>query len=442
VVSLRRKIEDQLKRWKDSSERLVLLLRGARQVGKTYSIRVLGKTFPYFIELNFEEQIESKVFFDGDLNVVEICEKLSAYTQVPIIPGKTLLFFDEIQACPRCLQSLRFFHEKMPGLHVAAAGSLLEFAISEIPSFGVGRISSIFMYPMSFMEFLWAEGSLLLADYIEKNTTCHSIDAPLHNKLLERIRTYFVLGGMPAVIHAYCKRRDLIECKNMLDSLLISLVDDFAKYVRHSEPQILRDVFRSVSQQAGSKFMYSAIESIKLRESKKALDVLERAGLVYRIYHSTATGIPLGAQINEKRFKILPFDTGLHQRMLGLDLSEQLVKNIDDIVNKGSIAEVFAGLEMIAGTPPGQRPEVFYWHREQPDSNAEVDYIVQKSERIIPVEVKSGTRGSMQSLRIFLAERNLAFGIRLSQENASRYDKIIAIPLYMAGMIPAALNLP
>jgi uncharacterized protein len=433
---MKRTIDAALDEWKFKSNRLVLLLRGARQVGKTYSVRALGATFPHFLEINFEAQAQACVFFEGDLNINDLCEKLSAYTRVPIIPGETLIFFDEVQACPRCLRALRFFYEKLPALHVVAAGSLLEFAISEIPSFGVGRIASLFMQPMSFKEFLCAEGSELLADYVKKNGVSKPLDAPFHEKLLERLRIYLLIGGMPAVVDAYCKKRNLLDCQELIDGLLISLMDDFAKYNKRASSHILRDTLRSVSRQAGGKFKYSAVgDGMLIRETKSALDILERAGIIYRIYHTAARGIPLGAQVNDRKFKIIPFDSGLHQRMLGLEMSEHLVMSHEAMVNRGNNAEVFAGLEIIACGPGFRRPEIYYWHREQPESNAEVDYVIQKGERIMPIEVKSGVRGRMQSMRIFLSERNIPFGVRLSQENISRYENILSLPLYMAGMV-------
>jgi predicted AAA+ superfamily ATPase len=433
---MKRSIETALNEWKQKTGRLILLLRGARQVGKTYSVRMLGRSFPHFLEINFEAQTHAKVFFDGDINCAEVCERLAAYAGVPVIPGKTLLFFDEVQACPACLRALRFFHEQMPELHVVAAGSLLEFALAEIPSFGVGRIASLFMYPMSFMEFLRAEGSAMLADYIEKNGLEKPLDAPLHTKLLEKLRICTILGGMPAVIENYCTTHDLLVCQEILDHLLTSLFDDFAKYNTRVSPRILRDTMRSVSRQAGGKFMYTAVgEEFSIREIKSALENLEMAGLIYRVCHTAGRGVPLGAEINDRRFKIIPFDIGLHQRLCGLSLAEYLTMGHEELVNKGSIAEVFAGIELITSNALFKRPELYYWHREKHDSNAEVDYVIQKGMKIFPVEVKSGTKGSMQSMRIFLEERSLSRGIRLSQENCANYENISAVPVYMAGMI-------
>lgn len=433
---MKRTIETALYEWKQKTGRLILLLRGARQVGKTYSVREFAKSFPHFLEINFEAQTQAKVFFEGDFSCADICERLAAYSGVPVIAGKTLLFFDEVQACPACLRALRFFHEQLPQLHVVAAGSLLEFALAEIPSFGVGRVASLFMYPMSFAEFLHADESGMLAEYCLKNGIDKPIDAPLHQKLLEKYRIYTILGGMPAVIENYRKTHDLLESQEIIDHLLTSLFDDFTKYKAHVSSRILRDTLRSIARQAGGKFMYTAVgEEFSTREIKAALEILERAGMIYRVCHSAARGIPLGAEINDRRFKIIPFDVGIQQRLCGLSLADYLTMGHETLVNKGSIAEVFVGIELVVSNPFSKRPELYYWHREKRDSNAEVDYVIQRGMEIIPVEVKSGTKGSMQSMRIFLAERSLPRGIRLSQETQAHYQNITVVPIYMAGMI-------
>jgi hypothetical protein len=155
--------------------------------------------------------------------------------------------------------------------------------------------------------------------------------------------------------------------------------------------------------------------------------------LAYRIYHTTARGIPLGSQINTRKFKVILFDVGVHQRMLGLDLQDHIVKSHEDMINKGNIAELFAGLELIASGPSYSRPQLYYWHREAKSSNAEVDYVVQRGDRLLPIEVKSGTKGRMRSLRIFMEERNLDIGVRVSEENYGRYENIVVLPIYAVG---------
>jgi predicted AAA+ superfamily ATPase len=433
---MNRKIDKELKRWKNDPQRNVLLVRGARQVGKTYSVRVLGESFAHLLEVNFEEHQEVRKFFAGPLSPDVIVEKLAAYFGVPVIPGKTLLFFDEVQACPDCLRSLRFFNEKMPQLHVAAAGSLLEFVLSEIPSFGVGRITSLFMYPLSFVEFLDALGMEPLAAVMARANTKNPVDTVLHRKLLDVMRTYCAIGGMPAVVGHYLADRDLRGCRRVLDDLVVSFRDDFAKYRRQAPVRQLQEVFMSVALQTGGKFTYTAVNrALSHYEIKTALDLLVKAGLVHQVLHTDARGIPLGAQVNPRRFKAILFDIGVYQRLVDLDLPAYLAQDDVDLVNKGPLAELFAGLEMIAAGPSGERPQLYYWHREARNSNAEVDYVFPQGAIPVPVEIKSGRRGAMQSMHLFMAERKLERGIRLSQENYGEYGTIETIPLYAAGTI-------
>ncbi len=419
--------------WRDKNDRNVLLVRGARQVGKTYLVRELAKTFENYIEVNFEEHREIHSFFAGNLTPMPICEKLSAYFRVPVIPGKTLLFFDEIQACPDALSSLRFFKEKMSGLHVVASGSLLEFALEELPSQGVGRISSLFMYPMSFTEFLEALNEIPLLELMQNADEDNPIDDAFHNKLVDLLKTYQLIGGMPQVVDAYVQRRDLNECMEILDSLLVVLRDDFAKYKKRAPVSRLVEVYNSIFMQAGNKFMYSRIESNSSPAPlKESMEMLIKAGLAIKVLHTSAQGIPLSSQVKSSKFKLLPSDTGLMQRALGLDMSILLVANDIDIINKGSLAEVFVGLELIRSSSPLIKPELHYWHRESRGSSAELDYVVQYKNQILPIEVKAGSSGKMRSMHMFLEQRNLVCGVRMSLENFSKYGKIKSMPLYCA----------
>lgn len=428
---MNRTIDKWLYKWRDKEDRDVLLLRGARQIGKTYSINELGKSFEYYLEVNFEEHREVHSFFKGNLTPAPICEKLSAYYGISIVPGKTLLFFDEIQACPKAMSSLRFFREKMPDLHVAASGSLLEFAIEEIPSQGVGRISSLFMYAMSFSEFIEALGEEALLEIITTSSPSDPIDTAFHHKLVDLYRTYQLIGGMPKVVQAYVNKRDLNECMELLDSLLVILRDDFAKYKKRAPVSRLVDVHNSIFNQAGRKFMYSRIESnCSPAPLKTSMDMLIKAGLAVKVLHSSARGLPLSSQSNSSKFKLLPSDTGLMQRAMGLNMSQLLVASDIDIVNKGNLAEVFVGLELIKNASPVINPSLHYWHRESRGSSAELDYIIQHDNEILPIEVKAGTSGKMRSMHMFLEERNLKRGIRISLENFSSYGNIETLPLY------------
>ncbi|MGA1824196.1 MAG: ATP-binding protein [bacterium] len=429
---MKREISEKLTKWRDKNGRKVLLVRGARQVGKTYSIREFGKNFDGFLEVNFEEHPEVKSFFSASLNPSHILEKLSLYFNYQIKAGETLLFFDEIQACPDAIRSLRFFYEKMPQLHLIAAGSLLEFALAEIPSFGVGRIDTLFMFPMNFFEFLEAIGAELLIDLIKNASPGNPVDPTLHLKTMDIVKTFQLIGGLPEVVKKYVETKNLLECQEIIDSLILNYIDDFAKYRKKTAPEKLQEVFKSLSLQAGAKFKYSNISSERSSSYKTALDLLLRAGLAYKVFHTSARGIPLGAQIKDNKFKVVIFDVGIYQRMQGLDLSEYVISDYTKLINKGALAELFVYNELISSGTSSIKPEIYYWHREKRGSNAEVDYIVAINGKILPIEVKSGTKGQMQSMFLFLSERKLSTGIRLSGENFSKYEKVLAMPIYAA----------
>jgi predicted AAA+ superfamily ATPase len=425
-----------LQEWKNSQNRKVLLVRGARQVGKTYSIRELGKSFEYCLEVNFDEEQSIHTIFEETSNPDVICENLSGFYGVPIIPGKTLLFFDEIQACVPAMKALRYFYEKLPDLHVIAAGSLLEFALKELPSFGVGRIRSIYMYPLSFNEFLIANGAESLLKLLKKGAPQIPLSEPIHKKLNNYLRKFLIIGGMPEVVHTYINTKDLNQCQAVLDDLINSYLDDFGKYKKRVPMMRVRDVFFSIAKQSGSKFIINkASGSANHLQIKDSLELLVLAGLAYRVNHASGNGIPIGAEANEKKFKMLMHDNGLQQRILNLDLREQLTHAEFNVVNKGSIAELAVGLELIKNTPPNIRPQLHYWHREAKSSNAEIDYLVQNQHEILPIEVKAGTKGQMQSMFLFLNEKKKEKGIRVSLENFSRYDRIDVYPLYAVSTI-------
>ena len=427
----KRDIEEELIRWKNDKERQPLLIRGARQVGKSSVVRNFSKQFKSYVEINFEQDSELKSIFEGNLRPKSICEKLSVLYETAIIPGETLLFFDEIQSCLPAISSLRFFYEQYSELHIIAAGSLLEFALAELPSYGVGRVSSLFLYPFSFAEFLRAANAELLRKTITEASPQQPLPEVIHTKALELYKQFLVLGGMPKVISSYFSGGDLLSCQRVLDGLISAYEDDFAKYKKRASPSLIRMVFRSVIEQNGQKFVYNkALPDANQIQVKDALELLTMAGMIIPVTHSAANGVPLGAEINPKMRKFIVFDSGIFQRILGLKLSEVLLKNDFESINKGSLAELNVGLELIKSASCYQRQNLYYWHREAKSSNAEVDYIIQVGSQILPIEVKAGTKGSMQSLRIFMDLKNTEKGIRISQENFSTYQNIEVYPLY------------
>lgn len=408
-----------------------MLLRGARQVGKSTSVRELAKNFEYFLEINFEEQKRVHSLFEGDLSPRELCDNLSVMYNTPVIAGKTLLFFDEIQACIPAISSLRFFYEKLPDLHVIAAGSLLEFALSELPSFGVGRVRTLFIYPFSFDEFLNACGEKLLLNAKQNASPEYPLQEAIHRKLLNYLKHFLVLGGMPELIFHYVQGENLQSCQRVLDDLIISLKADFTKYKKRVPALRLSEVFDSVVRQTGGKFVYSkAATEANHKQIKEAIELLIMAGLIIPVTHSSSNGIPLGAECDHKKRKMLIFDTGIFQRLLRLDITEILFENNFEMINKGCIAELYVGLELLKSSSCYQQQSLYYWQRETLNSNAEVDYVIQEQQEIIPIEVKSGKKGSMQSLYLFLKEKKRPYGIRFSLENYSTYNQVRVFPLY------------
>ncbi|MDR3181067.1 MAG: ATP-binding protein [Prevotellaceae bacterium] len=437
-IYITRHIDRYLQEWKQSVPRKPLLLRGARQVGKSSSVRELGRQFEYFLEINFEKKEcqDAKKIFERNSSPKRIVDELYAMFGVPIVHGKTLLFLDEIQTCIPAISSLRFFYEEMPELHVIAAGSLLEFTLNEVPSFGVGRIRSLFMYPLSFDEYLRAINHVALADMVKQSSPEQPISDTLHHQCLNHLIRFITIGGMPEVVATYAHGGTLRDCQSILDDLMIAFYDDFAKYKTRVPTSRLREVFYSAMEQTGSKFIYSrASQTVKHEQIKEAVELLSLAGLIHPVTHTAANGLPLGAEANPKTRKYLIFDTGILQRFLRLDLSQILLGETLERINKGAIAELFAGLELLKAAPCNYSEQLYYWQREQRGSQAEVDYVVQRGADIIPVEIKSGTRGAMQSLSVFISEKKSPYGIRCSLEHFGLVSNIRIYPLYAVSQI-------
>lgn len=428
-----RKIDKTLLEWKNEQDRKPLLLRGARQVGKTSAVRQLAKSFKHYVEIDFLNSENADIFalFSQNIPIKELCQKIAVIKNIPIEEGKTLLFFDEIQACPEAIEKLRYFYEQIPNLHVIAAGSLLEFSLEELPSFGVGRIRSIFMYPLSFEEFLTFQNLNALCDEMNNASPEKPLDEIFHKKLLQELRNFLILGGMPEVVSNWCKTHDFLKCRQIQNDLLISYQDDFSKYRKRVPVSRIQDVFRSVAEQGQGKFVYKkANPDLRTEQIKAALEALILAGLVYPVTHTAANGIPLGAELREDYKRMIYFDTGLLQRQLNLKAEDILVSEDFDVINKGAIAETFIGNELMKAASFYEKSELYCWHKEEPGSNAEVDYVIQRGSEIIPIEVKASKKGSMQSLRQFLALKEKPYGIRTSLENFCEYDDIKVYPLY------------
>lgn len=341
-------IDPYLKDWSARPVHKPLLIRGARQVGKSTAVRHLGEQFNSFVEINLEQQPAYAQLFKPDRDVHRIVSQISALSGKEIKEGETLLFIDEIQASKEAIMSLRFFKEDLPKLHVIAAGSLLEFALDDLPTFGVGRIHSMYMFPMTFDEFLLANGDSLLMKARDAATAASPLPQPLHEKLVATFRDYMLIGGMPEVVSSWAEHHDYLACQEIQDDIVQGYEDDFPKYRKKVSADLLRATLQSVASQVTKKFVYAKVgEGYKTYEVKKALKLLKLAGLIIPVTHTAANGIPLGEEADESYQKMLILDPGILLRMLNMSLGDIsgikefiLTASEADLVNKGFMAEV------------------------------------------------------------------------------------------------------
>ena len=434
LMYIPRNIDSALIEWKNDPFRKPMLLRGARQTGKTTAIRNFAKQFDSFVELNFEKDDRLFAAFENDLNVHRILRQIEAILRKKITPGKTLLFLDEIQLCPRAISALRYFYEDMPELHVVATGSLLEFVFTKLKDFGVGRIRNTFIYPFSFTEFAEAIGDGILIEHMREATFSNPLSETDHVMLLELLKTYIIVGGMPAAVNAYAKTQSFLTVQRMHQDIMTSLKADFGKYDEKVPAERIRNALSSIISQTGGKFIYTNSDlQLSYKQAKESTELLELSKLVVKIKSCHANGIPLGGDINPKSNKFILLDTGLYLHECDLNIADLVSKSPADFINSGKLAEILIGLELQKSTDAFTDGSLFYWHREAANSTAEVDYLMQHNGAVLPIEVKAGTRGAMKSLHLLMKEKGIALGIRTSQENLGRIDNIRIIPHYMIG---------
>lgn len=425
-------IDRHLKEWAERPVHKPVLLRGARQVGKSTAVRHLGKMFKYFVEINLEKQPSYIELFKQDLDVKRIVPQLAAMCGTPIVANETLLFIDEIQESQEAIMALRYFKEDMPNLHVIAAGSLLEFVLDDIPTFGVGRIHSMYMYPMTFDEFLQANGEQLLLDARNQANTNQPLPTPLHDKLVALVRTFMLVGGMPEAVAKWAETHDYLLCQEVQDDIISGYEADFPKYKKKIDPQLLAATMRSAATQVTNKFVYAQVPgNNKTADVKKALDLLIKAGIVIPVTHTDANGLPLGDEADESYRKLLLLDTGLMLRLLNMTMGDTsvitthiLTATAADLVNKGPMAEMLAGLELLHYRSPNLRHDLFYWVRQAKNSLAEIDYLLSRDMKVLPLEVKAGVQGGMKSLWDFMRDKKLSQAIRCSLEDFGHFDYI------------------
>ena len=424
---MKRDLLKSLQDWKNHPLRQPLILRGARQVGKSWLVDEFGKEFEQYIVLNFEKNKDAGTLFPDNIRIESIVQQIGYYVGRAIEPGKTLLFLDEIQECPNALRALRYFKEDLPELHVIAAGSLLDFVLEKV-GVPVGRVQFLYLYPLSFAEFLTALNRNDLREMLM--TTFPEI--AIHKQLLEMVKLYSLIGGMPAVVSAWLRHENAFFCQEVQDSIINAYRQDFNKYARTNQIEYVSLLFDRIPEQLGKKFIYSHVDShITFHHLKKATELLHKAGIIYFCYHTSAQGLPLGAGKDLKKFKIFFFDIGLAQRILGVKIQDWVVQPLLPR-HDGSIAEQYVAQQFIAHGSTSSPAELYYWHREAKSSNAEVDFVIAKSGIIIPIEVKSGKSGHVKSLQLFLDSHSKAVDavIISSAESQPPRNRYRQIPFY------------
>lgn len=410
---MKREIEQSLLEWKNRSNRKPLILRGARQVGKTFSVEHFAKEhFVNFVKINLEEKPELRKLFDKN-DTELIINEIAVIFNSDITAGKTLLFIDEIQTYPKAIQTLRYFYEQIPDLHIIAAGSLLDFTLNDIQySMPVGRVEFLYMYPLCFKEFLYAVSQKKLVEYIQNYDFKTEFSVVIHQKIKEFLRLYFFIGGMPEAVKTYIETGKLIEVERIHNNIITSLIYDFAKYGTRKQQEYMATVLKYTANHVGHKIKYVNIDN-ETRSTflKEAFYRLELSRIIQLVRHTNVSAVPINDYLNNDIFKPLFLDIGLVNHIGNIQLMdiENLITN-----HEGMMAEQFIGQELIATGKPYMDTKLFYWMREEKNANAETDYIIQYNNTLYPVEVKAGKTGTLKSLHIYLYEKKLTTGIRFN----------------------------
>lgn len=456
-ISMKRKSMTFLQDWLESSSRKPLVVRGARQVGKTWLIRHLAAiNNKQLIELNFEKNPDYKQYFTQN-DPLLIIRYLEAALQCSIDPNESLLFLDEVQAAPELISKLRWFAEELPQLAVVAAGSLLEFTLANYPySMPVGRIGYLHLEPLSFEEFLWALGKDKLCDFINTITLKEITQFPdvLHQQLMMLFKDYLIVGGLPAAVASWIEHRSLEKVGHIHYNLLATYRDDFSKYSGRLDVSRLEEVMMAIPKLLGKKFVYSHVnKDVPSAPLKKALELLTKAKIGTRVAACGANGIPIGSELKDNYFKMLFLDVGLVSSLLGLRLNNIMSSQDILLINNGAIAEQVTGQLLRTIELPYVEPALYYWMREENKSSAEVDFVIQHQTNIIPIEVKAGSTGHLKSLHLFMALKNRPVAIRINSDRASVVDlqvntqvygpanyQLISLPFYLLGQIHRLLS--
>jgi predicted AAA+ superfamily ATPase len=387
--------------WLNKKGALPLILRGARQVGKTWIARALGNQYGDTLEINFETDREYHLVFERHFGKPDLLvSNLEAISGKKIVPGKTLLFLDEIQECEASVKSIRYFKEQLPELKVIAAGSLLEFILKDI-GFPVGRAETFFIQPLCFSEFLEASG-------IDSNSVDQIDDEILNQKLTD----YFLVGGLPDSVLAYQVRKNPLDSIEVLKRISLAYRNDFPKYSKKIDLPILNLIYDRSPMLWGKKTKYVSLsDEYRAKDLNRGIDLLADAGLLQRCMHTSAHGVPLAAEAKHSSFKLFSNDIGIGLQQL--QVNPALI-SFNELINKGGVLEQFVAQELKANQPLNQMPQLFYWHREQKSALSEVDFIISDFDQVIPIEVKSGKNTKSKSLSRFMEEKNSKLGVKVS----------------------------
>jgi predicted AAA+ superfamily ATPase len=451
---MKRLILQSLIDWKNR-KRKPLIIRGARQVGKSYIIKYFGENyFENYVEINLEKEPEIIALFKSN-KISQIIKLLEIEKNVTITSGNTLIFLDEIQSCPELFLLLRYFYEEAPELHIIAAGSLMEFLFEEHTfSMPVGRIEYMYMGPMLFQEFLAALKQERLIKFINEYKIPEEIPESIHNKLMDLFKEYIFLGGMPESIASYLTEKSYRNAEIVKQSIIQTYREDFVKYRKRINYPLMVKVFNKLPLTIGRKVKYSNID--KEERSKTISDVLHLfslARIIYCVKHSSANGLPVGAEIKEKIFKNIFLDVGLLLSMSDLTYNDLVYLDDTQLINSGYVSEQVVGQHLLYSQPAFYLPELFYWTREHKKSSAEVDYIIAEKGTVIPIEIKAGKTGTLKSLHQFIKEKKSSFAVRINNDVPSLVQitnklttkeqitfKLLSIPMYLTGEIRRLIN--
>lgn len=413
-----------LKEWLSKKNRKPLIIRGARQVGKSTLVELFAEDQQQvLLNINLERYPElASVFATKDPQ--QVLQQIEFLPKAPKINNNSLLFLDEIQAIPEAIPTLRYFYEDKPDLPVISAGSLLEFALSDHSfSMPVGRVQYLHMGPMTFFEFLVAQGEDKLYQLLTEYQLGQEISELAHQRLLKLLRSYYFIGGMPEAVAVFADTQSYREVSEVHQSIIETYREDFPKYSGSRNLSRMVHVFNFVARNIGTKVKYSNISSHDQSATiKKDLDLLCMARVISKVVHSHCSGIPLQADIEEKVYKLLFLDVGLMNSICGLNW--QVLSQYDELklINDGTIAEQFIGQHLQASLNNTSNRELNYWLREGRSSNAELDYVIALNGQIIPIEVKAGATGSLKSLHQFMGEKQSPVAVRFDASLPSIQD--------------------